>query len=230
MSTYNIAGYAADALSSLISEDVEFLRDLPKAELHAHLNGCIPISLLQKFANEVDLSSSAVGSDAVKAGIEQLKAGVVLNEISDFFGLFPAIYALTASPKTLAEAARAVLAQFLELDPIAPSGQPLAAYLELRSTPRTNSNMSRRQYLEAVLEEVERYPAEKAALIVSLDRRMDAKTAEEVVGLAVELRKEGRRVVGVDLCGDPLVSASDSGLAMYLCATDVCVGRRYEQL
>ncbi|GJE98018.1 Adenosine deaminase-like protein [Phanerochaete sordida] len=204
MSGYDIAGYAADALASLTTDEVDFLRDLPKAELHAHLNGCIPIALLQKLANEADLSSSAVSSDVVKAGIERLKAGVELNEINDFFGLFPAIYALTASPATLAEATRAVLAQFLESDPLAPRGQPMAAYLELRTTPRATQAMSRREYLEAVLAEVERYPPTRAALLVSLDRRMDASAAEEVVGLAVQLKQEGRRVVGVDLCGDPL--------------------------
>ncbi|EKM60656.1 uncharacterized protein PHACADRAFT_133307 [Phanerochaete carnosa HHB-10118-sp] len=210
MSAYDIAGYAADALASLTPEEIEFLRELPKAELHAHLNGSIPIPLLQKIANEADFSSSAISSDAVKAGIEQLKTGVVFNELHDFFGLFPAIYALTATPETLAEAARAVLAQFLEPDPVSPKGQPMAAYLELRSTPRTTPNMSRKQYLEAVLDEVERYPVERAALIVSLDRRMDAKTAEEIVSLAIKLRQEGRRVVGVDLCGDPLAGNMDN--------------------
>lgn len=65
--------------------------------------------------------------------------------------------------------------------------------------------MSRRVYLETVLDEVESYAPESAALIVSLDRRMSPQVAEEVVELAAKLRAEGRRVVGVDLCGDPMV-------------------------
>jgi len=36
-----------------------------------------------------------------------------------------------------------------------------------------------------------------------LDRRMVGVVAQEVLALAVQLRREGRRVVGVDLCGDP---------------------------
>ena len=39
--------------------------------------------------------------------------------------------------------------------------------------------------------------------------------------LAVALRSEGRRVVGVDLCGDPLVSLPDTIDPLYLCATEV---------
>jgi adenosine deaminase len=201
-----IAGYAAAALASLTVEQIKFLWDLPKAELHAHLNGCIPISVLQNLAASQDLSSSTLNSADVHAGIEKLQNGVILEELHDFFGLFPAIYALTSTPDILATATRAVLAQFLDVDPDAPDGQSQAAYLELRTTPRESAYMTRRQYLEAVLREVERYPGERAALIVSLDRRMDTKTAEEVVGLAIHLQKESRRVVGVDLCGDPLVS------------------------
>ena len=65
--------------------------------------------------------------------------------------------------------------------------------------------MTRLSYVEAVLGEVERYPAERAALVVSLDRRMSDEDAEECVAIAKKLKAEGRRVVGVDLCGSPLV-------------------------
>lgn len=205
--TSSISGYAADALASLTSEEVEFLRDLPKAELHAHLNGCIPISTLQKLAADASSTASSL-PEIVHTGIANLQKGVVLKEIHDFFNLFPAIYALTASPTPLAEATRAVLSLFLDTDPSAPHGQPQAAYLELRTTPRESAHMTRRLYLETVLNEVERYPSERTALIVSVDRRMEPAVVAEVVSLAAQLRGEGRRVVGVDLCGDPLVSAS----------------------
>ena len=66
--------------------------------------------------------------------------------------------------------------------------------------------MSRKEYLAAVLDEVEKYPRERAALIISLDRRMEASVAQECVELAIELKNAGRSVVGLDLCGDPMVS------------------------
>ncbi|KAA1468355.1 Metallo-dependent hydrolase [Dentipellis sp. KUC8613] len=199
--TSTIHGPASAALAALTPAQIAFLERLPKAELHAHLNGSIPLALLQDLAREHAASASA-DSDAVRAGLQRLQAGVQLDEIGDFFGLFPAIYALMETPDALRRAAQAVLRLFLE------EGEggavPQVAYLELRSTPKETPHMSRRAYLETVLDEVERYPAEKAALIVSLDRRMDGAVAEEIIAVCAQLKAEGRRVVGVDLCGDPM--------------------------
>ncbi|CDO70953.1 hypothetical protein BN946_scf184829.g62 [Trametes cinnabarina] len=214
-----VAGPAAEALASLSASQLAFLQKLSKAELHAHLNGSIPSPVLQQLAADFLTSTSdsahsreiasapSSSPDAVRAGIRRLQDGVVLDEIHDFFGLFPAIYTITSTPTTLRRATRAVLEHFLE--PHAENGgHPQAAYLELRSTPRETPAMSRMQYIETVLDEVERYAPERAALIVSLDRRMDSRTAAECVECAVALKKAGRRVVGVDLCGDPRVNTA----------------------
>jgi adenosine deaminase len=66
--------------------------------------------------------------------------------------------------------------------------------------------MSRLEYMQTVLDEVETYPANKAAVIVSIDRRMEDVVVGECIHVATTLKTNGRRVVGVDLCGDPLVS------------------------
>lgn len=202
-----LSSYVADALASLSADQLLFIKQLPKAELHAHLNGCIPITVLQQLASQYTsaeaASSQSVLPDAVKAGVDRLTKGITLDQIHDFFGLFPAIYALTSSPEPLALATRAVLAQFLDPSPI--DGYPQAAYLELRSTPRESPAMTRLKYVQTVLDEVEKYPPHQAALIVSLDRRMSDAVASECIDCAVSLRKAGRRVVGIDLCGDPLV-------------------------
>ncbi|KAJ6483525.1 Metallo-dependent hydrolase [Mycena vitilis] len=192
-----ISGPAALALDSLAASQVAFIQKLPKAELHAHLNGSIPISELQQMAHEYSQTSDKQASDVIKEGITKLQTGVVLNEIYDFFNLFPAIYALTADPASLRRATRAVLAQFLD------GADPQCTYLELRSTPRETPEMSRLEYVQTVLDEVERYAPSSAALIVSLDRRMSADVLRECVGVAAQLKAAGRRVVGVDLCGDP---------------------------
>ncbi|KAH9850626.1 Metallo-dependent hydrolase [Lenzites betulinus] len=220
METHTVAGYAAEALASLTPSQLQFLKSIPKAELHAHLNGSIPFPVLRQLAHEflssnnnpADPTSTSASASTlppdVRAGLERLQADVVLNEINDFFGLFPAIYAITATPPALALAARAVLDFFLAPDPNA-GGAAQAAYLELRSTPRATPAMTRMQYIETVLDEVERFPPERAALIVSLDRRMDRETAAECVRCAVQLKEAGRRVVGVDLCGDPKAGNMD---------------------
>ncbi len=219
-----IAGPPEAALRALTPSHVAFLERLPKAELHAHLNGSIPLPLLQDLAREYTSTSTAsTGSEAapghavaadVLAGVQRLQAGTSFSSIDDVFELFPAIYALTSTPSSLKRATRAVLSHFLDPPPLptsgSGSGSGLAAvvYIELRTTPRETLHMSRRVYLETVLDEIETRSPDAAALIVSLDRRMTPDVAREVLELAVQLRREGRRVVGVDLCGDPTVRST----------------------
>jgi len=199
---------ALDAIEALTPSQVDFLKALPKAELHAHLNGSIPLPVLQQLAKEYvppDADPSATPS-AIQSGIERLQDGIVLDEIYDFFKLFPAIYALVSTKEALARATDAVLAEFIERK----DGEdyPQATYLELRSTPRKTTAMTILEYVETVLDGVEKYRPDQAALIVSLDRRMSREVASECIEAAVTLKKRRRRVVGVDLCGDPSVSSS----------------------
>ncbi|KAH9177081.1 adenosine deaminase-like protein [Lactarius sanguifluus] len=148
----------ADAALRLLSPaQLAFLDRLPKAELHAHLNGSIPLPLLQELAQEY-LSAPTIATGQCR---------------------YP-LYALT----------RGVLSHFLD------GASGAVAYIELRTTPReTPGVMTRREYLEAVLDEVEARAPDAAALIRTV--------AQEVLVLVMQLRREGRRVVGVDLCGDP---------------------------
>jgi Adenosine deaminase len=199
MSILNVDGQSGRALASLSSSQISFLQSLPKAELHAHLNGCIPLSCLQDLARKLDGSEDAL--DTVKKGLAVLQAGVNIDAIGAFFPLFPAIYHITSTPDAISVATSAVLDSFLT----SVDGQPpQCTYIELRTTPRETPSMSRRQYLEAVLGEVSKREG-AAALIVSIDRRMHPSIAEECVELALLLRSEGKPVVGVDLCGDPHV-------------------------
>jgi adenosine deaminase len=203
------------ALRALTPSQLSFLERLPKAELHAHLNGSIPLPLLQDLAREytpsTDNTSKPVMAADIQAGVRRLQAGSAFNSIEDFFEVFPAvIYALTSTPASLKRATRAILSHFL--DPPIPlsasdanSGSSAVEYIELRTTPRETPHMSRRVYLETVLDEIEVRSPDAAALIVSLDRRMSPDVARGVLELAVQLRREGRRVVGLDLCGDPTV-------------------------
>ena len=204
----------SDAIEALTPSQVDFLKALPKAELHAHLNGSIPIPMLQQLAKEYVPSATELSPivSEIQSGIEKLRNGIVLERIYDFFDLFPAIYALTSTKEALARATGAVLAEFLE--PKEGEEFPQATYLELRSTPRKTAAMTRLEYVETVLDEVEKYRPDQTAHIVSLDRRMSKEVADECVELAITLKRRGRRVVGVDLCGDPSVSSlrvDDSG-------------------
>ncbi|KAH0838686.1 hypothetical protein J3R83DRAFT_7014 [Lanmaoa asiatica] len=199
-----ITGSARVALQSLDPDQIALLQGLPKAELHAHLHGSIPLQTLRRLAANFSLSPDIEAG--VAATIARLQSDVILTEISDFFLLFPAIYALIATPAALAEATRDVLEAFLIEQP-PPSGfafQPAAecSYLELRSTPRMTSHMTREQYLLTILQEIRAFPG-RAALIVSIDRRMSEMDVEECVELAIKLHEQGEPIVGLDLCGDP---------------------------
>ena len=198
-----IAGPAAAALNSLTEEQLNFIQTLPKAELHAHLNGSIPIAILQDLAREYAANASAgpVSNETVQAGLSALLQvdGPPLEKITDFFTLFPAIYALTSTPSALARVTRAVLGSFLDGE------YRQCVYLELRTTPRESAEMTREGYLRTVLGELRRYKPEETGLIVSLDRRMGDDVLRECLDIAKKLRGEGEPVVGVDLCGDPTV-------------------------
>ncbi|KAF9074507.1 hypothetical protein BDP27DRAFT_1317224 [Rhodocollybia butyracea] len=209
-----VAGPAALALSSLSQTQLSFIKTLPKAELHAHLNGCVPISALRELAKAYNVpispDTTTLNNAQIAGGINNLE-NFDLDDIHGFFAAFGTIYALIATRDALAEATRAVLVQFL--GPSSPSfdSESECTYLELRTTPRTTQTLSVEEYLDNVLAEVERYPSNRAALILSLDRRMplsatgDGKPAiQDVVEIAIRLKQAGRRVVGLDLCGDPL--------------------------
>ncbi|KAF5334467.1 hypothetical protein D9758_017560 [Tetrapyrgos nigripes] len=239
----DIRGRAALALSSLSPSQLTFLQNLPKAELHAHLNGCIPLKtikeLVDEYVMEVDNDASVFtttpsGSGSaseptttprppkhpltkteILSGYSLLeKFDSELDDIHAFFAPFAIIYALTNTKGRLRKATRAVLEGFLgsadgnddrDSNSNISMTPPQAAYLELRTTPRTTSDMSRLEYLETVLDEVERYPKDRmGGLIVSLDRKMTLDVVREVVDLAVGLKTGKRRVIGLDLCGDPL--------------------------
>ncbi|TIC57624.1 Metallo-dependent hydrolase [Wallemia mellicola] len=182
------------AYESLTEQEKNFLYSLPnRVELHAHLNGSIPIETLESLAQSSKESSE---------GIEVFKNGISLDEIADFFDLFPAIYSLTSTRETVtlclilifSKVTVDVLRSFLH--------DQNATKIELRSTPRATPHMTRYQYIQAVvdgIEIVEKTLGEnRIGLIVSVDRRMSAEDANEVVTLASQFD----RVVGIDLCGD----------------------------
>jgi adenosine deaminase len=191
------------ALKSLSKEDMVFLARLPKAELHAHLNGSIPLECLREMAQTRKIDAK---SEIIEQTLRSLENDFALAKITDFFTLFPtAIYALTSTPENVALATKAVLEDFLfPID----GKPPQCTYLELRTTPRSTESMTKMVYLQTVLQAMESFSEAQCNLIVSVDWRMTAEQALETVNLAVELFKAGKRVVGIDLCGDFQVSLS----------------------
>ncbi|KAI5358628.1 putative adenosine deaminase domain, adenosine/adenine deaminase, metal-dependent hydrolase [Septoria linicola] len=180
--------------------DTSFTRSLPKVELHAHLTGSIsPACLHSIWQNSASSNTLQDPSIALKPPGEH-------HDVYTFFKIFDTyIYGLVNTPETVRLATWSVLQGFKD-DGV--------KYLELRTTPRecVETRMTKEGYLEGVLGEMERFNEEegrageggmRTCLILSVDRRNTLEQAMRVVELAVKYRARG--VVGVDLCGNPLV-------------------------
>jgi adenosine deaminase len=84
--------------------------------------------------------------------------------------------------------------------------------------------MSREEYIRAVLDEVERYDEDRAGLIITLDRPTGPDNWKEILDIALKLKREGRRVLGVDLAGDPLKADVEDFRAFFAQAKEASLG------
>ncbi|XWW98049.1 hypothetical protein V2A60_006045 [Cordyceps javanica] len=165
---------------------------LPKIELHAHLTG----SISRRTLHDIWLRKVEACQTDLQDPLEVMPEGKHDYNIQTFFPLFSKyIYNLLVDEASIREATTAVLQGFHDDGVV---------YLELRTTPRATAHLSAEAYVRTVLAAVAAFggarPRMRTRLILSVDRRHDAATAEAVVALATALRPP---VVGVDLCGDP---------------------------
>ncbi|ORY03702.1 Metallo-dependent hydrolase [Basidiobolus meristosporus CBS 931.73] len=171
-------------------ELLDFCRDLPKLELHAHINGSMTTKTMRELVQlKKDTQPELLDFEIREPG--------PLSRIEDFFSLFHFIYKLSNDVASVKYITRSVIKDFAE-DGV--------KYLELRSTPRCEeaNGMSKRDYIDAILEVIEELSSPDyiiVKLIVSIDRRHTIEMAMETAQLAVEYKEKG--VVGVDVCGDP---------------------------
>ncbi|KAI7900499.1 uncharacterized protein BX663DRAFT_439283 [Cokeromyces recurvatus] len=168
----------------------QFYIELPKIELHAHINGSLSPTTLYKLVERKKID---------KPELANFKIPESLENIDDFFPLFHFIYQLTDDEESVRMATRDIIYEF---------ARDGVKYLELRTTPRKNdeTGMTKKSYIAAVLSAIQETQKEKeidiiVKLILSIDRRNDLKEAEEVVDLAVAFR-DTNNIVGIDLCGD----------------------------
>ncbi|KAJ3391875.1 hypothetical protein HDU84_005226 [Entophlyctis sp. JEL0112] len=169
---------------------------LPKTELHAHLNGSVSFADLRELALARG-QSHLIPDDQQLAAI--LPGGSPAFAIGDCFALFSdLIYRLVDDVNSLTFVVEHVLAAF-ERDG--------CEKLELRSTPRETAFMTRREYTVTVVQAVSSYKGQMAVrLFLSLDRRHSPQIAEDIVDLVIEFNcLHPQIVIGVDVCGNPLV-------------------------
>nr|XP_043625097.1 N6-mAMP deaminase isoform X2 [Erigeron canadensis] len=182
---------------------MEWWINMPKVELHAHLNGSIRNSTLLELAQELDKKGTVVFSDfehVIRKNDRSLR---------EVFKLFDLIHMVTTDHQTIARITKEVVEDFAAENVV---------YLELRTTPKGNDSigMSKRSYVEAVVEgfrsasssldinfslnDLEKCPARTGKMIyvrllLSIDRRESTAAAMET----------DMGVIGIDLSGNPNV-------------------------
>uniref|UniRef100_A0A8C9VVV1 N6-Methyl-AMP deaminase n=1 Tax=Scleropages formosus TaxID=113540 RepID=A0A8C9VVV1_SCLFO len=180
----------------VMDKEVEpFCRALPKVELHAHLNGSISVATMERLIARKPHLNIKHSMTAIHKGQRRT--------LDECFQVFKVIHQLVDSEEDLLMAAKAVIREFSE-DGV--------RYLELRSTPRveTNTGLTKRKYVETVIEAIRQCKQEDVDIdvrfLVAVDRRNGPEVAMETVKLAEDymLSSEGI-VVGMDLSGDPMV-------------------------
>mmetsp|Transcript_20890 Transcript_20890/g.40961 ORF Transcript_20890/g.40961 Transcript_20890/m.40961 type:complete len:342 (+) Transcript_20890:438-1463(+) len=163
----------------LVEEELlQFIRNLPKAELHAHLHGSVREETLRELGCEGFVAK-----------------GRTLQECFDLFGT---IHNAVQNTRAVQIIARGVVADF---------AQDNVRYLELRSTPRSTPEMSKEDYLLALVEAVTMAGEEHnvmVKLIVSIDRAKPVADAYDTLKVVAALPSAARQIiVGVDLSGNP---------------------------
>ncbi|TQV91846.1 adenosine deaminase [Cordyceps javanica] len=153
---------------------------LPKIELHAHLTG----SISRRTLHDIWLRKVEACQTDLQDPLEVMPEGKHDYNIQTFFPLFSKyIYNLLVDEASIREATTAVLQGFHDDGVV---------YLELRTTPRATAHLSAEAYVRTVLAAVADFggahPRMRTRLILSVDRRHDAATAEAVVALATALR------------------------------------------
>ncbi|KAJ2956018.1 hypothetical protein NQZ79_g8073 [Umbelopsis isabellina] len=164
-----------------------FCVELPKIELHAHINGSISHETIAKLRERKRESKPHLADYKIPENS--------LDDIADFFPLFKLIYQLTDDIEAIRLITKDVIDEFAH-DGI--------KYLELRSTPRKYDDtdlQTKEDYVRAVLSVINE-PRDDiiVKLILSVDRRNTLDEAMEAVDLAIKYQNQG--VVAVDLCGD----------------------------
>ena len=171
-----------------------FLQQMPKVDLHRHLEGSLRLQTLAEIAIEH-------GVDLPTYSIEELRPYVQVIDNSSDFHQFLAKFRLLRRLYRSPEAVRRVA-----YEAVADAAEDNVRYLELRFNPVA---LSRAQgfrlddvtdwVCEAIASAQQNYDI-MVRLILQIGRDESLQTAREIVELAIAHRKGG--VVGIDLAGD----------------------------
>nr|XP_022908233.1 adenosine deaminase-like protein [Onthophagus taurus] len=171
-----------------------FCKNLPKIELHAHLNGSLSSATLKKLGCLTDSIS------------EYQKLNTLLETtpetLNDCFPVFKIAHNATNTKENVYTATQSVIKDFHDDNVV---------YLELRTTPRNGDDFDKETYIETVIKAICDYKncsgkteSMIIKLILCIDRRHDIRTSSEMIDLIIKMKGKYPNVIkGVDLCGNP---------------------------
>jgi len=170
----------------------EFIRSIPKADLHCHLDGSLRVDTILDLARTEGIPLPADDHDGIR---EAVHAGKDCEDLVDYLKAFDITCKVLQSEAAL----RRVAFELAE-----DSAAENVRYLEVRYAPilHTVRGLRLDQIVEAVLEglhEAERRYDIKTGLIICGIRNMTPETSMRIAELAVAFKNRG--VVGFDLAG-----------------------------
>lgn len=196
-----ITGVSVQRSSAMASGEnhdmLRFCNDLPKVELHAHLNGSLSVTTLRHLS---DLHQKLWPHEQMPKEWETCMNNGERGTLDNPFKMFPLIQSVTDNPEAIRIATENVIRDFAKEN---------VKYLELRSTPRAVvGRMSKEEYIEAIMDGIKNVSDVSCItkLLVSLDRRLSLPEIEANIDLVARLKtKYPSLIVGLDLSGDPRV-------------------------
>jgi adenosine deaminase len=165
----------------------DFVEDLPKIELHAHLHGSIRPSTLRALAQ--------------RKGLTLPPPNAVPRDVAGCFELFRAVHVAIDHRDALKRVVAEVLDDFMG---------DRVVYLELRTTPRElpADGTSKARYLQLVVSLLTEHNkinghVMQARLLVSVDRGRGVADNAALEDLLRNVHDEANVIVGVDFSGNP---------------------------
>ncbi len=170
----------------------EFIKSLPKAELHCHLDGSVRVSTLIELAQQQGVELPHSKENDLR---EFLQVGDDCKSLEDYLKAFPVVNSVLQTRESL-ERATFELAE--------DAAEENVRLLEIRFSPvlHTEGGLSLESVLAAVLAGKERAEAQfniRIGIIVSSIRSISPEVSLELAELAVKYKRKG--VVGFDLAG-----------------------------
>lgn len=171
------------------------LVEMPKIELHRHLEGAVRLDTLVEIAREYGIEMPEYDAEVLRPFV-QMMPGETRNS-QHFLAKFLTLRQFFRSPEIIRRVAR---------EAVADAAADNIKYLELRFTPRALSNILNCAF-ETVIDWVCTEVAAAATqydvqvrLILSMNRHESVEIGERVLGAALAFREQG--VVAIDLAGN----------------------------